>query len=291
MSTIRPIDMKLLEDLFDSGQGAGYVLDFSDRTFRDFFADELNIDIDDQVYAKDGRSKGKRLRCFLRTVDSATAVRTLKSLWEYREALRIDRKKEEWVSNGHGRFLSLIDRLEGRDGPPPQRGPVPVPAFDRDRFLKFKGQIMELNALAPQARGYAFEQFLKELFNSFGLEAREPFRLRGEQIDGSFILAGETYLVEAKWQAQPSGVAELHGFHGKVEQKAAWARGLFISYSGFTPDGLYAFGRGKRVVCVNGFDLYEALNREIPLPHLLERKVRGAAESGSPFIDIRELFP
>jgi hypothetical protein len=45
--------------------------------------------------------------------------------------------------------------------------------------------------LAAQPRGYAFEKFLKDLFDTFGLQAREAFRLRGEQIDGSFLLGQE----------------------------------------------------------------------------------------------------
>ena len=90
---------------------------------------------------------------------------------------------------------------------------------------------------------------------------------------------------------QPIGVAELHTFRGKIEQKAAWTRGLFVSNSGFTEHGLTAFGRGKRVICMDGNDIYETLNREIPLNHVLERKIRRAAETGSPFIRVRDLFP
>ncbi len=131
---------------------------------------------------------------------------------------------------------------------------------------------------------------MKDLFDAYGLAAQEPFRLRGEQIDGSFQFGSETYLVEAKWLGQPIGVAELHTFHGKIEQKAAWTRGLFVSNSGFTDEGLHAFGRGKRVICMDGFDLYETLDREIPLNHVLERKLRRAAETGSPFIRVRDLF-
>lgn len=115
---------------------------------------------------------------------------------------------------------------------------------------------MQVTSLAPHARGYAFEGFLKDLFHAFGLAAQGPFRLRGEQIDGSFLLGGDTYLLEAKWHGQAIGVAELHTFHGKIEQKAAWTRGLFVSNSGFTDDGLVAFGRGKRVICMDGLDLY-----------------------------------
>jgi hypothetical protein len=66
---------------------------------------------------------------------------------------------------------------------------------------------------------------------------------------------------------------------------------LFISNSGFTEDGLIAFGRGKRVICMDGYDLYECLNREIPINHVLERKARRAAETGFPFARVRDLFP
>lgn len=50
-----------------------------------------------------------------------------------------------------------------------------------------------------------------------------------------------------------------------MEQKAAWTRGLFIIHSSFTKDGLHAFGRGKRAVCMDGLDLHEALERRLPL--------------------------
>ncbi|WP_278647456.1 restriction endonuclease [Burkholderia lata] len=99
------------------------------------------------------------------------------------------------------------------------------------------------------------------------------------------------HLLEAKWQIQSIGAAELHTFHGKIEQKAAWTRGLFVSNSGFTDDGLLAFGRGKRVLCMDGLDLYKMLDRETPLTQVLERKVRRAAETGSTFVRVRELFP
>lgn len=67
MPNIRAIDMMFLDDLFE--MGGGYVLNFSNSTFSRFFADELNVDIDDPMYAYQGGSKGKRLRCFLQKVD------------------------------------------------------------------------------------------------------------------------------------------------------------------------------------------------------------------------------
>jgi hypothetical protein len=51
------------------------VLDFSDSSFSEFFAAELDVDIDDPIYAEHGGSKGKRLRCFLQKVDDGRDVR------------------------------------------------------------------------------------------------------------------------------------------------------------------------------------------------------------------------
>jgi len=287
MTNIRSIDMLFLDDLFD--MGGGYVLNFSDRTLAQFFAEELNIDFDDPVYAKNGTSKAKRLRCFLQTVDKPTVIRTLNALWEYREAIRLRAGAEEKIQNAHGRFLALIDKISGSTAKVPA-GQVPPAAFDRVVFVELLQEFQQLSQLQPQRRGYAFEAFLIKLFNKSGLEARDPFRLRGEQIDGSFVLANEIYLLEGKWQNTPLAIGDLHTFHGKIEQKAAWTRGLMISYSGFSEDSLHAFGRGKRVICMDGLDIYEMLSRELPLTNVLERKVRRAAETGSAFVRLRELF-
>lgn len=289
MGNIGSIDMMFLNDVF--GMGGGYVLNFSDRTFSEFFRQKLQIDIDDPLYARNGGSKAKRLRCFLQTVDKPTVARALKALSAYREALQQRSGQTDDVQNARARFQSLINRLEGR--PDNARPPTPEPAasFDRKKVGELKRDLLAVTSLQAHARGYAFERFLCGLFEAYGLAPQEPFRLRGEQIDGSFQFGNDTYLVEAKWHGSPIGVADLHVFHGKIEQKAAWTRGLFVSNSGFSEDGLAAFGRGKRVVCMDGFDLYETLEREIPLAQVLERKVRRAAETGSPFVRVRDLFP
>jgi hypothetical protein len=50
MATLNTNDKQLLEKLFQ--MGGGYVLNFSDRTFGEFFKDDIGIDIDifDQKY-------------------------------------------------------------------------------------------------------------------------------------------------------------------------------------------------------------------------------------------------
>lgn len=264
------------------------MLDFSDSSFSEFFAAELDVDIDDPIYAEHGGSKGKRLRCFLQKVDDATAARTLQALWEHRAEFLARTGQQDPVLNAEGRYLGLLARLTGQ--PTDAGGMPPRPAFDWRLLAELRDEIVRVASLQAHERGYAFEAFLKRSFDMAGLTAREPFRNTGEQIDGSFLLGEETYLFEAKWHSAPTGVADLHVFHGKLEQKAAWARGLFVSYNGFTPDGLSAFGSGKRLICMDGRDIYDALDRQIPLKAVLERKVRRAAETGRPFIPVRELF-
>jgi hypothetical protein len=41
---------------------------------------------------------------------------------------------------------------------------------------------------------------------------------------------------------------------------------------------------------MDGLDLYEALERKLPLNQVLERKVRHAGETGAAYITARELF-
>lgn len=287
MPNIRSLDMKLLDDVFE--MNGGYVLDFSDRTMSTFFAEELNVNIDDDAYREQGTSKAKRVRCYLNKVDLATSVKTLRALWAYREGVRKHHSRAEWVPNAEGRFLSLLNRMEGKPETASPSEP-PKAAFDRPKIIALKQRLIELSSMEPHPRGYAFEAWLRDAFNFYGLEAREPFRNKGEQIDGSFVLQGETYLLEAKWESAKTSAAALHAFQGKLEQKAAWARGLFVSNSGFTDDGLIAFGRGKRVICMDGLDLFDTLDRELPLNIALDRKVRRAAETGLPFERIRDLF-
>jgi hypothetical protein len=287
MSSLRPIDLRFLDELVEFVRGRGYVLDFSDARFSEFFATELNVDIDDPIYAVAGSSKGNRLRHFLGKVDDVIAIRTLTALWEYRGEMLARTCMADPVPSSEGRFLTLIHRLSGGSTLPP--GTRPTAPTDVQVLEEMRNELYGLRDLAPQPRGYAFEAFLKRMFDYYRLHAREAFRNTGEQIDGSFLLNSDVYLLEAKWTRSATGVEDLHAFHGKLD-KAAWTRGLFVSFGGFTSVGLQAFGTAKRLICLEGRDLYEALGRQIPLPALLEAKVRRAAETGRPFVPIDELF-
>jgi hypothetical protein len=61
----------------------GYVLDFSDRTFRDFVVDSSGLDIYDEEHSSGGTSKAKRLRTFWRLHPNGVVGRLLADLFEY----------------------------------------------------------------------------------------------------------------------------------------------------------------------------------------------------------------
>lgn len=289
MSTIRPVELDMVDLVFRGGE-RGYILDFSNRTFVEFFALELDVDIDSEIYKREGTSKGKRLRSFLTIVDDGTAAKAIQLLWEYREGRLKNSNQEELQPLAKKQIFAVVERLE-RAATGISTGLVPAPRLAIQDWSGLLTRLLAVRDLPPHDRGYAFEAYLKELFDAFGMAAREPFKLYGEQIDGSFHVAGETYLLEAKWLNRKVSIAELHGFHGKIEQKAAWARGLFVSFGGFTEQGLDAFGKGKRLVCIEGREIKIALEREIGIDALIAMKVRRAAETGAVFTPIETIFP
>jgi len=180
--------------------------------------------------------------------------------------------------------------------------PTSIPPKNEEEIVKRKNlknilplllnELVGFNKLAPQERGYAFEKFLTVFFSAFEMHPRSPFRLVGEQIDGSIDFEGNTYLIEAKWQTKLVGNDELLSLNGKVGGKATWSRGIFISYSGFSEDGLLAFSRGRptNLIGISGQDLYFVLNGGMQLDRMISIKARRAAEEGRVFVPVQELI-
>ncbi|ELQ6023003.1 restriction endonuclease [Cronobacter turicensis] len=275
-------DLRLFNLVFESQPG--YILDFSNSTLSTFFNEELNIDIDDERYREEGTSKARRVRCLLKKVDRETALRVLNALWQHKTG-----SMPEQAEQSRNDWLALVSRLENTDAVT-ARGDKPVPVWHGVDWPSLVAEMNAMKALAPHPRGFRFESWLAELFSTFNLAPRASFRNTGEQIDGSFRLNNEIYLMEAKWHQNRTPAADLHVFEGKLSTKATWTRGVFISWMGFTPEGLTAFGKGKRVICVSGYDLYHSLSHGIALPDLLEAKVRHAAETGEPYAQFDRLY-
>jgi len=287
MNSLTHVEKQKLER--ELNMGGGYVLNFSNRTFEEFFREVVRIQIFDPHYDLGSGSKANRVRAFWQVATDEQLRLFLGGLMEAWEIYANATIPE----SARTLFTKILVRLGGE---------VPETVHEKDNTKdsnfaigeelskKLGAQLLEVTSLPPQRRGYEFERFLRELFDAYGMMARASFRITGEQIDGSFVLHNETYLLEAKWQNAPTGAADLHTFEGKLGEKASWSRGLFVSNSGFTPDGLAAFGRGKRLICMDGFDLFEMLRLRLSVVDVLAAKTRRAAETGSPYTSVRDLF-
>lgn len=175
--------------------------------------------------------------------------------------------------------------------PSNKRVEIKPEATSSELLRLLRQEYIDLARLEPQKRGYAFQDFLIKMFCAYGLNPKKAFRLEGEEIDGSFELNGDTYLLEAKWQAAQTGEKDLGAFSIKVSGKSIWSRGLFISYTGFTEAGLEAFARGKQtnIIGMDGMDLFFILDGKLKLNEAIQIKARRAAETNDFFVSVFKL--
>jgi hypothetical protein len=84
MADLSSIERRKLERLLR--MGSGYVLDFSDRTFSEFFEEHTRRDIDATVYRKRGTSKANRLRGFWAVEGNHLVGKVIQALILYGQA-------------------------------------------------------------------------------------------------------------------------------------------------------------------------------------------------------------
>ena len=173
---IRTMDMPILDEVFVMGQGL--VLNFSNQTFADFFREELQVDIDHPRWEAQGGSKARRLRYYLRQADRRTALDTLNALWAYREISGVTHDYPKLDDTVRDAFFKILERLGAKMQS--QAGSTTTPSqrsIDADTASSLSDHLLQVSKLEPQPRGPAFEKFLNDMFNVYGLSARASFRL------------------------------------------------------------------------------------------------------------------
>jgi hypothetical protein len=216
---------------------------------------------------------------FLKVLECALAQNFLSD--DDKKALKESLQREGLVIDG----FHLYRKAET---PPQKLSPI----IESSALATLKSELLTLEQLEPHQRGFSFEKFLTKIFEAFGLSPRGSFRLVGEQIDGSFQFDADTYLLEAKWNKELTSHNDLLVFREKVESKSTWARGLFVSNSGFSQDALEAFARGRatNIVGLTGQDIFFILEGEISLPEALLKKTRKATETGEFYVSVFDLI-
>lgn len=279
MANIEFLERNYIETLFD--MKSGYVLDFTNRTFQEFVYEKINLDI----YAKyPNLSKANILRSIIKNYDNVTVGKILLELMRYMQAkgMITNENKTTFI-----KCTEIGNRLIGKkvtvQEPKQTASDKPIiSVVEYEKLLKELTTISDYSD-TPQSRGFAFEKYLKKLFDIYGLDPRGSFKIVGEQIDGSFVLYNEVYLLEAKWTNKKIDKGDLVIFNEKVSSKSGFTRGLFISFSGFSDEALATFSNGRTVniVLMTVQELAIALSRKLDLTSVLSDKVRALAEEGN----------
>jgi len=113
MSSLVTNEKQVLEKLFQ--MGSGYVLNFSDRTFGEFFKDDVSIDIYDAKYNYASGSKANRMRGLWQVADDVAVGKSIGKLLAYidTQILLGNLKKEEFPKDLTERGQTIAKRLLG----------------------------------------------------------------------------------------------------------------------------------------------------------------------------------
>lgn len=157
-----------------------------------------------------------------------------------------------------------------------------------EKLDSLKREFIELATSSDaQQRGYKLEKLLNELFKLFNLFPKEAYKVRGEQIDGSFTFDSTDYLLEAKWQKYQVNASDLYIFGSKISGKLKNTLGLFVSIDGFSKDSTETGSPVlKSMILMDGMDLMMILDGRIRLDEMILKKRRHASDTGEIFFRI-----
>lgn len=271
------------------GMKSGYVLNFSDRTFSEFVLDTTGRDIFDEKYNYASGSKANRLRAFWQKEDNATVGKLLTELITYSEdtgpVAEMCRLIVARLMNGSTPAAAAQTEPQDKQQAAMAQERSQALRELKDEFLRLAGESNR------NAAGLALEKLLNRLFTLFGLAPRQPFRVTGEQIDGSFQMDSEIYLLESKWEKDPLGQAPLLVFREKILSKSTFTRGVLLALNGISSDARDAITRGKApcFFVMDGHDLLKILTEEMSLTDFLRMRMRLLAEEGCVCIPFSEL--
>lgn len=109
MSQLKAHEKVIFERLFESkDRGAGYVLNFTDPSFSEFFR-EHNVNIDNNKYRFNGNSKMKRLRAFWEVEPDALVGKVLEAMLDYACTI------EQVSADDREKALEITRRLQGNN--------------------------------------------------------------------------------------------------------------------------------------------------------------------------------
>lgn len=297
MSDLSGIEKAKLEKFFE--MGGGYVLDFTNRSFTEFFFEHAKVDIYRSTYTVYGGSKANLLRGYWNVEDNVRVGKIILKLLEYWRA-----KKElsgQIITFAENNLADEVQRITDRLLNKPSNIDKP----DQQSLDKNNEKGNQLNLLLKmfdelalshdyQRRGFLLQDLLKMMFFIHEIPVNKSFQRNdgGEQIDGAFSFQGWYYLVECKWTKKLADIRELDSLTGKVNRSGKQTMGLFLSIEGWSENvpKLLKQNPEKCIILMEGYDLRSVLDGLIPLEVLLNGKLSKLNIENEPYFSARELM-
>lgn len=213
MSSLTDIDKRYLERLFN--MQTGYVLDYSDSTYRQFFA-RHNVDIHGPKYQIYGTSKAKKMRAFWEREPDALVGQVLSEMLDSYEA-DCDLNGRDLNTDVLKKCRAIVARLSGN-----------APANDSesvDSFLHKEFTIPNIHKLPIDAQVAAIvENRLTEARSALGSGAYlSVIFLCGSVLEG--VLLGAAQQNPEKFNRSPTSPKDAQG---KVKPLHDWSLAQLI---------------------------------------------------------------
>lgn len=259
--------------------GGGYVLDFTNQEFEEFMKDVVSYNI----YQKyPGLSKAKMLRRFIEDESDVYVGKMIILLINYMKSNSLGKNiaQEDMI-----RLYELGRKKLGKDSVSHKNETTSLNKVGKVDFGRLKRELLNIEKEpTQQQKGYAFEIYLKHLFEAFNLDVKASYRTGNDQIDGSFILNGNTVLIEAKYRTVEISKDDLLLFSHKIESKSPFTKGVFMTLSmpsGKTID--YFYDKSSRLILFTVEEIYILLENKNSLVDILTKKFRHLEETGNIF--------
>lgn len=215
MSSLTSIEKRIFEDLF--GMSSGYILNYTNATFAEFFRECARVDIYADKYSFNGDSKAKRLRSFWELEPDQIVGKILKALlevWNYENLTPDARDKARYE-----KAVEIVNRLQGKT----------MPSEDNENaFLQQQFASLDINKIGLEASLQAIIEYrLQEAQKC--LETNAPLSvifLTGSILEGILLsVACKKPKVFNLAKSAPKDVS------GKVKPFPSWSLAQLIDVS------------------------------------------------------------
>src|SRR5688500_16854341 len=139
----------------------------------------------------------------------------------------------------------------------------------------------------PQKRGPEFERLLQRLFRLSGYDAeRNPSIARPRQTDLLARYGDDLFLLEAKWEGDPTNISDVDGLHSRLMRAPRGTIGCCFSMTSFTRTAierakqLRSAEHGHELLLFDQVEVSALMNGWLSLHQAVRAKLRALREAG-----------